>query len=219
MVENTFTGEENRFNCPHCGTKLITFHQEGYALDDFRLGRREGLIFQHYLLRCNGCRRITYIQTQKEMTKEGILKEVFVKIQQPYSKEEVSEYIPKSVRKPYEEAIRGFNTGLLDSASGMCRKTIYKILDERGIKGSDYKDKIKNLGLDERITRPLLNIKNIGDESLHAESWDSKTIGKAIEALGIIMDLIYASEQKIKQFANHYSQANQSRNNETRNKG
>jgi hypothetical protein len=101
--------------------------------------------------------------------------------------------------------------GLLSSSSVMCRKVIYEICDKQKSDGKDYKEKINNLGFDKRITDPLLNIKNIGDETVHAKSWDKVTIQKAIEALGIIIEMIYTQENRIKEFSKHYSKTKQER--------
>jgi hypothetical protein len=79
------------------------------------------------------------------------------------------------------------------------------LCDKKKSVGKDYKEKIKNLGLDKRITDPLLNIKNIGDETVHVKGWDKETIEKAIDVLGIIIDMIYVQEERIKDFTKHYS--------------
>jgi hypothetical protein len=63
--------------------------------------------------------------------------------QYPSGKAELPEYIPENIRKFYREALDAYNLGLLNSASIMCRKVIYKLCDKKKSVGKDYKEKIK----------------------------------------------------------------------------
>ena len=210
---------ESRFDCPYCKTKKITYTDEAYEKDDWFIDNedktRSHFRTSHFLLRCNGCNYTTYIKRVNKLTPRYQLPategEIISLMQYPSENESLPSYINENIRKFYSEAIEAFNFGLLNSASAMCRRTIYEICDKKKVEGKDYQEKIKNLGLDKRITDPLLNIKNIGDESLHAKGWDVETIKKAINALGLIIDLMYVAEEKIKDFSKHYTKVNQTR--------
>lgn len=199
--------DKDYFDCPNCGIKNVSYSiesNESEAWHDFpedvnysRLG------IKHIIVRCErkDCNRLTYYQVISDWNKKDIGWEKvdnIILFQYPSGKSELPDYIPEGIRKYYKEAIEAYNFGLLNSASIMCRKVIYELCDKKKSSGSNYKEKIKNLGLDKRITDPLLNIKNIGDDTVHAKGWDKKTIEKAIDALGIIINMVYIQEERIK---------------------
>jgi hypothetical protein len=210
------------FDCPHCGIKSVMYsvRQEDHeylAYTQEEMPTKFSLDWGHYLVECKreNCQRLTYIKVKTAIQTPGHgwlnLNPREVEIQYPSNNSSLPEYIPENIKKYYKEALEAYNFNLLSSASIMCRKVIYEICDKQKVEGVDYKEKIKNLGFDKRITDPLLNIKNIGDETVHARGWDKITIQKAIDVLGIIIDMIYIQENRIKDFTNHYSQNNQVR--------
>lgn len=215
------------FDCPHCGIKNVIYDTQSSNHEQIvhktGEGRSDWIAYDwaHYIVKCHreGCNRLTYIKVKEKFSMPGRgwddVSEREVEIQYPSSNSTLPDYIPENIRKHYKEAVNAYNFGLLSSASVMCRKVIYEICDKQKTKGTDYKDRIKKLGFDKRITDPLLNIKNIGDETVHAKSWDKNTIQKAIDALGIIIDMIYTQENRIKDFSSHYSKVNQDRKNST----
>ncbi|MDO8240966.1 MAG: DUF4145 domain-containing protein [Candidatus Moranbacteria bacterium] len=210
---------ENRFNCPHCKTKMVTYKEESCEIHDWSVKKEDDTSdhfrVSHFLLRCNGCDDITYIKrvssTIMHYQSRPTENELISLMQYPAERDFLPEYINGNIRKFYLEAVEAYNFGLLNSASAMCRRTIYEICDKKKVAGKDYGEKIKNLGLDKRITDPLLNIKNIGDDSLHATGWNADTVKKAIDALGLIIDLMYVAEEKIKDFSKHYTKENKAR--------
>lgn len=212
--------KDNNFDCPHCAIKRVTYttildHGEKYVQ---RIDDNSYFKVRHTVVRCNDgqCNKITYFKTKQFIRHypgpmptpphSGSREIIF---QYPIEGTELPEYIPGKIRDYYKEAVETFNYGFKNSASIMCRKTIYELCDRKKVNGKDYREKIKNLGLDKRITDPLLNIKNIGDETVHSEGWDEKTIEKAIGALGIIIEMIYVQEERIKDFSKHYTKTNQ----------
>jgi len=205
--------DKDYFDCPHCKIKNVTYTVLANVKEDWRFAEDEefyrwGIL--HLIIQCNRheCKRLTYFQILTDWNKKDVgYEEVnnLVIFQYPSGKAELPEYIPENIRKFYREAVDAYNFGLLNSASIMCRKVIYELCDKKKSVGKDYKEKIKNLGLDKRITDPLLNIKNIGDETVHVKGWDKETIEKAIDVLGIIIDMIYVQEERIKDFTKHYS--------------
>lgn len=213
----------DNFDCPHCGIKNVTYtvlsrDHEYLSYTDTNTGNYLFTIdWGHYLIQCNreNCKKFTYLKIKEKIQKPGLgwsdIHPLEIEIQYPSSNALLPEYIPEKIRLYYKEAIDAYNFGLLSSASIMCRKCIYEICDKQKTTGDDYKQKIKNLGFDKRITDPLLNIKNIGDETVHSNGWDKETIEKAIDVLGIIIDMIYTQENRIKDFTKHYSKTNQTR--------
>lgn len=214
--------QRGRFNCPHCNTKNTTYTLKAKIDDSVRrvtkTGSIEGEDFLHVLVKCNDieCGRITYFQIlQGSLTSENGYQNIddLVYFQYPSRYYELPSYIPQKIANYYREAIQAYDFGLLNSASIMCRKTIYEICDKNKANGRDYKEKIKDLGLDKRITDPLLNIKSIGDDTVHATGWDVETVFKSIEALGIIIDMIYTQEERIKAYSKHFSRKKQEEKN------
>lgn len=205
--------DKDYFDCPHCKVKNVTYKILAEVEEDWRFPEEEEFYrwgVSHLIIQCNRkeCKRLTYFQILTNWNKKNVGYEKvndFIIFQYPSGKAELPDYIPENIRKFYREAVDAYNFGLLNSASIMCRKVIYELCDKKRTTGKDYKEKIKNLGLDKRITDPLLNIKNIGDETVHAKGWDKETIEKAIDVLGIIIDMIYIQEERIKDFTKHYS--------------
>ena len=208
------------FDCPHCGVKNVTYNVLAKFVDEWPFSDDHDTFFRwgvaHLILQCTrkDCQRLTYFQLIVNWNKKDLgYQEVdnLINFQYPGQEPVLPDYIPERIRRYYLEAIRAYNFGLRDSASIMCRKVIYELCDKQKATGRDYKEKISNLGLDKRITDPLLNIKNIGDETVHSTGWDDETIRRAIDALGIIIDMVYVQEQRIKDFSRHYSKAAQGR--------
>ncbi len=211
------------FDCPHCGIKSVAYEKVTSAseleYEQMKENQQSQITYNlmHYIVKCRRaeCERLTYIKIKEEFMVPGRgwnnLDEKVIEIQYPSNISQLPDYIPENIKRFYKEAVDGYNFGLLSSASIMCRKVIYEICDKQKTTGGDYKDKITNLGFDKRITDPLLNIKNIGDETVHAKSWDKVTVEKAIDVLGIIIDMIYTQENRIKDFSKHYSIKNQER--------
>jgi hypothetical protein len=213
------------FDCPYCGIKSVMYSIQKEDHEYLHYTQEEkptrySIDWGHYLIQCkrDNCQRLTYIKVKLAFQGPGLgwqqLNPREVEIQYPSNNSILPDYIPENIKKYYKEAIEAYNFNLLSSASIMCRKVVYEICDKQKVTGSDYKEKIKDLGFDKRITDPLLNIKNIGDETVHAKGWDKITIEKAIDVLGIIIDMIYTQENRIKDFTNHYSQNNQIRKDE-----
>lgn len=216
------------FNCPHCGIKNVIYNKQSEHHENIRYEFNENseaqwIIYDiaHYIIKCKreSCERLTYIKVKEQYSIPGSgwrdLEPREVDIQYPSGSSQLPDYVPENIRKFYREAVDALNFGLLSSASVMCRKIIYEICDKQKVGGKDYKEKIKNLGFDKRITDPLLNIKNIGDETVHAKSWDAETIQKAVDILAIIIDMIYTQEERIKDFSKHYSKINKDRGSKT----
>jgi hypothetical protein len=221
----------DHFDCPHCGIKRVTYEKVSSASETLTYKQPEesdhewiSYLWMHYVVKCNRevCRRMTYLKVcEKYMLPPGRwmdLETRTVEIQYPSNNSSLPDYVPADIRKHYKEAVDAFNFGLHSSASVMCRKVIYEICDKQKVSGVDYKDKIKNLGFDKRITDPILNIKNIGDETVHAKGWDRETIQKAMDVLAIIIDMIYTQENRIKEFSKHYSKTNQTRVTDNKNR-
>ncbi len=221
IIPKEYAGKPDKdyFDCPHCGIKRVSYEIVGSTKevwnfpDDSKFSRWS---VQHSILRCRRgeCGRLTYFQTVTEReSRDGACENESETIfQYPSTKVDLPDYIPQDIRRFYREAVEAYNFSLLNSASVMCRKTIYELCDKKAARGRDYREKIQNLGLDKRITDPLLNIKNIGDETVHAKGWDKETIGKAIDVLGILIDMLYVQEERIKDFTRHYSKAKQEKN-------
>ncbi len=212
------------FDCPHCGIKNVYYKKQSVHKESVKYQFEKAAIpwafyeFSHYIIMCSReeCSRLTYFKIKERILTPGHgwqdleLKEI--EIQYPSSTSQLPEYVPEKIRKFYREAVDALNFSLLSSASIMCRKVVYEICNKQKVIGKDYKEKIKNLGFDKRITDPLLNIKNIGDETVHANGWDKITIRKAMDVLAIIIDKVYTQEERIKDFTNHYSKTNKTRN-------
>ncbi len=214
------------FDCPVCGVKNVMYKIESEDFEEYKVDNTEGkqiggivpewILYEvkHLILRCKrtACERLSYFKVIIKLTVPGtgLFPDELI-FQYPADQVELPNYIPNNLRKYFKEAVEAFSFGLLNSASVMCRKVVYELCDKKAVSEDDYKQKISNLGLDKRITDPLLNIKNIGDETVHAQGWDAVTIGKAIEALRIILDMIYIQEERIKDFTKHYSKENQTR--------
>lgn len=208
--------DKDYFDCPHCGIKRVSYKTVGSAKEDWKFSDdnefyRWGVL--HTILQCKReeCQRMTYVQMLTDWNRrdsgwESVHRQIF---QYPPTTMDLPDYVPENIRKFYREAVEAYNFGLLNSASIMCRKTIYALCDKKASTGQDYKEKIQNLGLEKRITDPLLNIKSIGDDTVHAKGWDKETVEKAIDVLGIIIDMIYVQEERIKDFTKHYSKAKQ----------
>lgn len=212
--------DKDYFDCPHCGIKNVTYTIEALVEEDWTKFSEDSEYFRwgihHETIRCNRkeCGRLTYFQLLNNWNKNGVGYERvgdIVLFQYPSGKSELPDYVPENIRNFYKEAVDSYNFGLLNSASIMSRKVIYELCDKKGAKGDDYKEKIKNLGFDKRITDPLLNIKNIGDETVHAKGWNKETIEKALDVLGIIIEMVYVQEERIKDFSKEYSQINKDR--------
>lgn len=218
------------FDCPHCGIKNVTYVKMAEVTEVLHcdMPSDESTPYDksvpwieyeisHYIVRCNreDCKRLTYFKIKERFMVPGSgwhnLDKKEVEIQYPSEESDLPDYVHESIRKYYKEAVSANNFGLLSSSSVMCRKVIYELCDKQKAKGKDYKEKIKNLGFDKRITDPLLNIKNIGDETVHAKGWDKDTVQKAIDAIGIIIDMIYTQENRIKDFSKHYTKVNKQR--------
>lgn len=214
------------FDCPNCGIKNVIYEKEfsqaeqiGYTVQEDEDEDPITIfhLFTHYVIKCSrtDCGRLTYLKIKERIFRPSTrwvdLSPPEVEVQYPSSNSVLPNYIPENIRRHFKEAIDAYNFGLLSASSIMCRKVIYQICDNRKSSGVDYKEKIKKLGFDKRITDPLLNIKNIGDETVHAKGWDKETVEKAIGALGIIIDMIYIQENRIKDFSKHYSKTNQDR--------
>lgn len=204
------------FDCPHCGIKKVTYATMASVTENYDIYDNGKFIssneVENFLIRCNrkDCERITYFLILTHLSVPGTKNEPNeVLMQYPSQDYEIPEYIPKTIRKFFREAIKAYSFGLPNSASAMCRRTIYEICNKQKTQGRDYKQKIINLGLDKRITDPLLNIKSIGDDTLHSEGWDKETIKMAIDTLGIIINMIYIQEERIKDFSKDYSKAKQ----------
>jgi len=210
------------FDCPHCKINSVTYSVISETSDyetyesEGRTGRYE---IRHYIIRCNrqNCERLTYLKIKTRFNLPGTgwreLHPAIIEIQYPSGSSELPNYVPENIRKYFKEAVEAYSFGLHSAASIMCRKVIYEICDKQKVRGKDYKEKINNLGFDRRITDPLINIKNIGDESVHTKGWDSVTIQKAIDVLAIIIEMIYIQEQRIKDFTKHYTTENKNRKN------
>lgn len=206
--------DKDYFDCPHCDIKNVTYQilgtvpEEISDFDETSEYIRWGVF--NLLLRCSRkeCQRVTYVRVinnwnKKEIGYENANNQII--FQYPSQKNDLPDYIPANIRKYFKEAVEAFSFGLYNSASMMCRKVIYELCDKKSSGGEDYKEKIINLGFDKRITDPLLNIKNIGDDTVHANGWDKGTIKEALEAVGIIIEMVYVQEQRIKQFSSSYS--------------
>jgi len=214
------------FDCPHCKIKRVTYNviakvEEGLenVQENWDLAEDDEVYqyrTRHLIVQCNQCNRLTYfkIVTGYDGNKGYKGVDNLIIFQYPSGKAELPEYVPENIRKFYQEAVDAYNFGLLNSASIMCRKVIYELCDKKRSTGRDYKEKIKNLGLDKGITDPLLNLKNIGDETVHAKGWGREMIRKAIDTLSIIIDKIYVQEEQIKNFTKNYSKAKSEREQE-----
>jgi len=209
------------FDCPHCGIKNVIYKKESTEHEEVKYDTDSYYRWVHYIVKCTreSCGRLTYFRIKEQEIKPGRgwheVDSKEVEIQYPSDNSELPDYIPENIRKHYKEAVDACSFGLKSAASVMCRKVVYEICDIQGVEGRDYKEKIHNLGFDKRITDPLLNIKNIGDETVHAKGWDIETIQKAIDALGIIIDMMYTQENRIKAFSKQYTAKNQSRKSES----
>lgn len=212
--------DKDYFDCPNCGIKNVIYETESIISEDWTEFPKESGFYRwgvnHLVIRCSrkDCKRLTYYQVIDNWNREDVGYEragSLILFQYPSGKSELPNYIPEKIRRYYKEAIEAYNFGLLNSASVMCRKVIYELCDRQKVSGKDYKEKIKNLGLDKRITDPLLNIKSIGDDTVHAIGWDKGTIEKALDALGIIINMIYIQEERIKDFSKAYTKKKQTR--------
>lgn len=212
--------DKDYFDCPNCGINNVTYITESLVEEDWVNFPEDSEFLrwgvQHLVVRCarKECRRLTYLQAISNWNKKEVGWERagnLIIFQYPSGKSELPDYVDENIRKFYKEAVEAYSFGLLNSASVMCRKVIYELCDKKEAKGKNYKEKIKSLGFDKRITDPLLNIKNIGDDTVHAKGWDKDTIEKALVALGIIVDMVYVQEERIKSFSKDYSKKNQER--------
>lgn len=205
--------QDQTFNCPYCEAKKITFDIVSRGKVDKHVSDKKNLELEHVLVCCRGCSKTSYFQFLVDTDFRGNVSiRLAQAFQYPYDEVELPEYIPENIRRFFKEAVVGFGLGLLNSSSAMCRRTIYEICDKKNVTGKDYKEKIKNLGLDKRITDPLLNIKDIGDDGMHNKCWDSLTIEKAIKALRLIIDYLYIAEEHIKDFSKQYTKEKMMRN-------
>lgn len=206
--------QNDYFDCPHCGIKNVVYKVVGRNHNVLE-NNDTTLDYTHLLVQCtrSECEKTTYFIVNNSYfdPSQGNFDLNEIAFQYPVDGSDLSKHVPSKIRKMYKEAKDAFGFGLMDSSSMMARKTIYAICDDRGIEGNDYKEKIKNLPLKKEITDPLLNIKYIGDETVHSEGWNKQTVVKALDALGLIIELIYVSEAKIQEFAKHYNKENQSR--------
>lgn len=207
---------DESFDCPNCGIKNSTYIEESSLREEVR-NNETSHFFNHLIIRCNNvkCNRLTYFIEEIGHRTDG---DTFIKTSPyihifgyPSLNNELPEYIPEKIRRYYKEANLSLGFGLINAASAMCRRVIYELCDKLEAKGEDYKEKINNLGFDKRITDPLISIKNIGDETIHANPWDEETVTKALDAAGIIINMAYIQEERIKDFQKHYTKTNQIR--------
>lgn len=108
--------------------------------------------------------------------------------------------VPKKIRDIFDEAQRCRGTGALIGTSACLRKTIYTLCDELSVSGADYKEKINNLPIDQTYQELLRQIKFLGDNVNHEtgeQIYSKEEIDTAIEALPILIDLLYRDDEII----------------------
>lgn len=110
-----------------------------------------------------------------------------------------SKKIPAVVKESFNEAERCRSIGSLTGTGACLRKTVYSICDDKKVAGKDYREKIANLPVSGKYQQLLKQIKWLGDKITKPgiESYGLKDTDLAIEILPLIIDKLYAEDEKV----------------------
>lgn len=171
--------------CPHCGHK-VTLEQIG---PDVHIG--DGLACGQRFCPNPDCHGHLFV-----VTSNHVLLFQFPPIRFSFSKKD----IPASILKTFEEAITCHSEKCFVASAMMVRRTLEEICEERGAKGKDLKEKIKDLK--GKIVVPLElfdamdELRLLGNDAAHieAKAFDSITkpeLDIAIEFTTEILKSLY----------------------------
>ena len=97
--------------------------------------------------------------------------------------------IPASITKALEEAISCHANECFIAAAIMVRKTLEELCHVRAAKGSNLKERIRNLGASILLPKELMDglddLRLLGNDAAHIESQEFNTVGKQEVEIGI----------------------------------
>jgi hypothetical protein len=97
--------------------------------------------------------------------------------------------IPASITKALEEAITCHANECFIAGAIMVRKTLEELCHDRGTKGNNLKERLRNLGtaviLPQELLGGLDDLRLLGNDAAHIESQEYSTVGKEEVGVGI----------------------------------
>jgi HEPN domain-containing protein len=170
-------GAPANFRCPGCGQlgtfELLIGNSQDIALaGGFRIGER----------RCpnSECRALIFVIWQN-----NIVIRSYPALRIDFDKTN----IPGAIVSALEEAITCHANECFIAAAIMVRKTLEEMCRERGAKGKDLKERIRDLGTKIVLPSELLNglddLRLLGNDAAHIESREYDQVGKEEAEIGI----------------------------------
>lgn len=171
-------GVPTNIRCPGCG-QLGTFEPLATNSSDFildnatRIGER----------RCPNisCRTVLFVVWQNN----GVILRSYPALRIDFDKTN----IPPAVVAALEEAITCHANECFIAAAIMVRKTLEELCRERGAKGKDLKERIRDLGTKIVLPNDLLDglddLRLLGNDAAHIESREYDQVGKEEVEVGI----------------------------------
>jgi hypothetical protein len=207
--------EEKVLTCLHCGNKTlmkqvakhnVTEHEEiyNYSYDPYRPIDVITFGKAWYLYLCPVCIEVTLERHSWFSEEMGPNGEPFVYEDILYPAFSTKEnYIPKGVKDAIDAALRVRN---LDGAICILalRRALEKMCKDKGAKGKDLFEKIKDLQTKNILPEIINNVSYIlrkeGNSAAHADDvdFDTETVNLMIEFTKTILDYVYTLPEKIR---------------------
>jgi hypothetical protein len=145
--------------CPHCG-HLATFNQSGTDID---IG--DNYICGQRMCSNEKCRGHLFI-----ISKNNELVFQYPPLRIPFDKEN----IPISILDTFEEAITCHSEKCYVASAIMIRRTLEEVCEERGAKGKDLNERIKDLQskivLPKELLEAMDELRLLGNDAVHIEA-------------------------------------------------
>lgn len=229
-MEN-FSPNSSLFDCPDCGAikigMVIQQTVEGPTLlapesDDQPASYRVHHAHAHYIVRCNNCHKQAYVYARRMVFEPknrvpSVVSNANVMNRRAKNQHEVvatwpmknrftiTPHTPKLIREPFKQAASAQSVNAPLAAAGAIRKAVYELCNDQGVEGGDYSEKVRALPVDQSLKTTLLAVKDISDESLHADDWGYKLVEGALKAFSIVCNRIYSDKEELKAFVDEYS--------------
>ena len=123
----------------------------------------------------------------------------YVAFLEPSSERPLPSKLSKKIVKSFREAEFAVDKNKPISAGAALRNTVRLIVDDYGIKSPNFKDAIKELPFDKEYVDALVNMKIIGDDTLHYEEYEISDIKPALDSLYLAIQDHHARQERLAQ--------------------
>jgi len=204
--------------CPSCNVIVETKIEGSYVIE-VGLNRSVDIMeaadlayneYVYHLSKCPRCEKPFLTESEYYVIPAEVNDFQGSKLLYPSDNKFISDKLPLSIQKSYQNAKQSYKVGLYEPAAIMCRKCLEAICIEKGVEKGPLKTKIDKLQenriIDDKLYQWADNLRIIGNDAAHDINIDisQQDASDAIEFIEALLSYVFVLNQKFDEFQKRY---------------